>query len=208
MGISEMNYVFTKWAEDLLLDIRTDTEFDDRDGGYRHLRQGWAEVTEANRFALTQRFLRVKNAAQSILEIGVCRNGAESFTHCFLNNKKKETIYVGIDLEDKSFLNNLQNNIYTIKSDSSNYEENMKSMKLIGVTQFDFIFIDGWHSINQCLRDWEYTTLLSEHGIVGFHDVSYHPGPYQFIRALNKDIWVVEENVCPDDYGIGFAWKI
>ena len=26
-----------------------------------------------------------------------------------------------------------------------------------------------------------------------------------FVKALNKDIWDVQENVCPYDHGVGFA---
>ena len=77
----------------------------------------------------------------------------------------------------------------------------------MGVEKFDFIFIDGDHSVNQVLRDWEYSNLLNDGGIVGFHDTSHHTGPYLFIKNLNTDIWDVVENACPQDYGIGFATK-
>ena len=40
--------------------------------------------------------------------------------------------------------------------------------------------------INQVLADWEYTNLLADGGIVGFHDTSCHPGPYNFIKALDN----------------------
>jgi predicted O-methyltransferase YrrM len=83
----------------------------------------------------------------------------------------------------------------------------MQIFKDLGITEFGFIFIDGWHSINQVLTDWEYTALLSPNGIVGLHDVSSHPGPNSVIKAINKDIWEVEENTCPYDHGVGFAWK-
>lgn len=201
---------FKCFQQDLLLDIRTGTAFDDRDEPYIPAQMRpftWAEVSNANIEELTKKFLQVRNTAKAILEIGICRNGARSFTHCFLKNKKKETIYVGIDVEDKSFLNDFENNIYTIKNNSSNYNSNIALIKSFGVSQFDFIFIDGWHSINQCYHDWEYTYLLSNQGIVAFHDVSYHPGPWQFINAIDKSKWNVEENVCPDDFGLGFVWK-
>jgi hypothetical protein len=199
-----------KWEQDLIRDIRTGTEYDDRDGdsGVPHpdsSRWPWREVTEENRAALTERFLKVRDTCQSILEIGVCRNLEESIAYRFLEHKKPETIYVGIDLDDKSFLNDSSKHIYTIQGSSSSVEENIEKMKSLGVQEFGFIFIDGWHSINQCLIDWEYTRLLAPNGIVGFHDTSVHPGPYHFIKALNKDIWEVEENVCPTDWGIGFA---
>jgi hypothetical protein len=195
-----------KWEKDLVRDIRTGRAFDDQDAPYRMVSSP-GEVTECNRAALTERFLRVRDKATAILEIGICRNHEDSHTFCFLNNKKPETIYVGIDIDDKTFLNNKEQNIHTIKGTSSNVLENMEVCKSLGVEKFDFIFIDGLHSINQVLIDWEYSNWLADDGIIGFHDVTAHPGPAMFIEALNKDLWNVEENVCVGDYGIGFAWK-
>lgn len=208
MGVDKM-----KWEQDLIKDIRTHTYYDNSDGNQegRCKRDvplnDVGECSSCNVSALVDRFLRVKDTCQAILEIGICRNGFDSFTYRLLDNKKLETIYVGIDLENKSFLNNEEKNIYTIQNSSSNIEQNMSLIKSFGVKEFGFIFIDGWHSINQCLLDWEYTQLLAPNGIVAFHDTAEHPGPYNFIRALNKNIWHVEENVCPTDWGIGFAWK-
>lgn len=199
-----------KWEQDLIKDIRTNTIFDDQDGGLAHpynYRGQRGEFTAENTKMLYDIFMQVRDNCQAILEIGVCRNGAESSTHTFLKHKKKETIFVGIDLEDKSFLNDPENNVYTIIADSSDYQKNMELIRSLGVTEFGFIFIDGWHSINQVYRDWEYTNILQSDGVVGFHDTSCHPGPTAFIRALNKNIWEVEENLCPEDYGIGFAWQ-
>lgn len=208
-----------KWETDLTYDIRTFTDFDDQDGGVPHPTgyghfidgQGYAiypeEVTDCNRLALLSNFMKIRDDAKAILEIGIGRNGDKSFAHVFFNHKKKETVYIGLDIEDRAFLRNPENNIHTIQNDSSHYYENVEIFKNIGVTKFDFIFIDGWHSINQVLRDWEYTNLLTDNGIVGFHDTSCHPGPYGFIKALDKNKWEVIENCCPQDWGIGFARK-
>ena len=204
-----------KWKEDLSYDIRTNSDWDNKDGDPRIPHTGWSEVTAANREVFKERFLRVKDYCSCILEIGISRNGADSFTNVLLDNKNKETVYIGIDIDDKNYLNNVENNVYTIRNSSSNVEENMKLINEIfdkcnvQRRQFDFIFIDGWHSINQCLIDWEYTSILGENGIVGLHDTAYHPGPKAFMNALNFDKWIVEQNVIEtkDDWGIGFAWK-
>jgi predicted O-methyltransferase YrrM len=202
-----------KWEQDLVGDIRTYTEFDNDDGndsrrivrdhpsGYPH-----DEFSTCNKAALMEHFLKIKDEARAILEIGVCRNGSESSTYCFLNNKLDETAYVGIDLDNKSFLNNEEKRIYTIQGNSSNVDQNIEIMKSHDITELDFILIDGWHSINQVLIDWEYTKILSPGGIVAFHDISEHPGPHLFIRNLNKDVWNVDL-CCLSDWGIGFAWR-
>ena len=66
------------------------------------------------------------NKPRAVLEIGVCRNDKKSSTYCFLDNKNDETIYVGIDIVDKRFLNNPNKNIHTIKNRSCNYDENVE----------------------------------------------------------------------------------
>ena len=198
-----------KWEQDLTRDIRTNTSFDDEDedrGIQRHY-HGAVEFSDCNRSNLAEQFFKIRDNCTSILEIGVCRNQGASSTWTFLDNKLDTTAYVGIDLDDKSFLNNPDKRIYTIKNSSSDIKLNMGIINALGIQGFDFIFIDGWHSINQVLVDWEYTQWLNPGGIVAFHDVSCHPGPARFVQALNKDIWNVVENTCPSDWGIGFAWK-
>jgi len=206
-----------KWSEDLVKDIRTGTPFDDSDGGVPHPRgyghtfdeSGRAvyppEVTDCNRLALMQNFMTVRDNCNAILEIGIGRNMQQSFCYVFFNSKKPDCKYVGLDIEDRSFLNNEAPNVYTFMDDSSNYDANLERFKSLGIEKFDFIFIDGWHSINQVLRDWEYSNLLSDHGIIGFHDTSCHPGPHNFINNLDTDKWEVVPNCCPDDWGIGFV---
>ena len=213
-----------KWEKDLIKDIRSNTYADNLDAGIQDFINFWpevknddncfkpylegTEVSDCNRNALLEQFLKIKDECKSILEIGIGRNGDRSFATVFSQNKKNETIYVGIDIEDRSWLVDCGENIYTIQGDSSNYDQNIEIIKeQFNVTEFDFIFIDGLHSVNQVLKDWEYTNLLSDNGIVGLHDTRYHTGPYLFIRNLDKKVWNVIENACPNDYGIGFATK-
>lgn len=195
-----------QWQNDLIKDIRTNTPHDDVDGADNPYLGARGEFTEENRQSLDEHFMKVKNNCRAILEIGVCRNDNRSSTWSFLNNKKDDTVYFGIDIENKEFLNNESKNIFTIQNSSSKIEENMALIKSNGVTEFDFIFIDGWHSINQVLLDWEYTQWLSKDGIVGFHDTNYHPGPKAFIAAIDQNKWNVVK-LCPDDYGISFVWR-
>lgn len=200
-----------KWEEDLVRDIRTgNPEIDDRDSIPQEL-WGWAwgqkEVSDCNLAALQMYFLPMANDCRSILEIGINRNGEGSFTQIFLKNKPHDCVYIGVDIDDKTYLNDAERNIHTIRNDSSNYTENMRMINALGVYEFDFIFIDGWHSINQVLRDWEYVRHLSSKGIVGLHDTNHHPGPKNFIAALNRQLWQAEQR-CPDDFGIGFARRM
>jgi hypothetical protein len=195
-----------KWTQDLTHDIRTGNGYDDVDSVDNPYGGARGEFTEENRAALTKYFLKVRDNCSAILEIGVCRNDDLSSTYCFLKNKKQETIYLGIDIEDKSFLNNAEQNIFTLKNTSMDVTGNSAVMQQLGIKQFDFIFIDGWHSINAVMTEWEYTHLLGPNGIVGFHDTNYHPGPNRFVNAIDTNKWHVVK-CCPDDYGISFAWR-
>lgn len=203
------------WEQDLVRDIREGPERDNTDKFfetvnwhvYLHGPLPSNEVSQCNRDAITERFLRVRDHCRAVLEIGIYRNGDESTTTCFLNNKNQDTIYLGIDVDDRSSINDPSKNVYTLREDSSNITSVMNYARSLGIEQFDFIFIDGDHSLSQVLKDWEYTAYLSKNGIVGMHDTSYHPGPTRFMSHLNRDRWQVEVNVCPCDNGVGFAWR-
>ena len=215
------------WKSDLIKDIRYNDYRDDLDwnGGefleipnrpvdVRHpdTNQGQT-MSVCNIENLKNQFDKIKNECKCIVEIGVDCNGTPTemtSTSTFLKNKKEDTFYFGVDLNDKSYLNNPDKNIYTLQHDSSDIEYVMNFIKSKGINEIDFLFIDGWHSINQVIKEWEYSNWISQCGIVGFHDTSIHPGPHLFVKYLDKSKWEVLENACSDysnDWGIGFARK-
>jgi hypothetical protein len=208
MGIQIM-----KWEEDLLSDIRFGNGQDDADcldydsvekQLVKHRLQGIkGDFTPMNREFM--RKMLIKFDPKNILEIGVEQNPEnETSTSAILNYKSNTVKYFGVDINDKEFLYDPERNIFPIKSDSSDYYYVKDVMENNGVTELDFIFIDGWHSINQVLKDWEYTKLLSPKGIVGFHDINYHPGPNRFFEAIDETKWNKQSN--PSGMGIGFVW--
>ena len=213
-----------KWEKDLVKDIRfapifghdlygntniigvNDNDVDDPIK-YRGFQQTnpQMEFSPENHIALQQAIDRCKNKPKTFLEIGVCRNGENSSTHTILKNLPIDGIYLGVDIADKSFLDNTEKGIHTIKASSSNYEEVVSKLNSIGISKLDFIFIDGWHSVNQVLLDWEYTKILSDGGVVAFHDTTAHPGPNLFMKFLNTTLWEVHPNLCPNDHGLGYC---
>jgi len=195
-----------QWQEDLTRNIRFGDERDDRDYPVSGRYTG-PEFSECNRERLIESFLEIRDECKVIVEIGVHRNGEESSTHCFLKNKNKDTLYLGVDIEDKSFLVDDKKNIYTIQSNSSNYDRVIAYLNEKGHNSIDYLFIDGWHSINQVYDDWEYTKILSKKGIVGFHDTNHHPGPSLFIQNLDRKKWAVNGG-CGYDWGIAFVKRI
>ena len=217
-----------KWEEDLVKDIRFmdyRDDLDENDGSIlecpnytrqilvRHpVTQVQQTQTPCNIENIKSRLTQLQ-PCRAILEIGVdCNIDYTEMTSSktFLEYKQQDTIYIGVDITDKSYLDDPSRNIYTIKTSSYNIDEVMAFARSKGVEEIDFLFIDGLHGINECLIEWEYTRWLSAHGIVGWHDTASHPGPYLFTKYLNPALWNVIPNCCSastNDYGIGFATR-
>ena len=151
----------------------------------------------------------VTNDVKTILEIGVHRNPMEnSSTGVFFENKNDNTIYIGVDINDKSYLDNQEKNIYTICGDSSNHQIIYDLMNELNIKTFDLIFIDGYHSVNQVYSDWKFIEKLSEHGVVIMHDTNYHPGPSTIFDAIDDDLFYKEKHCTTiNDFGIAVIKK-
>ena len=195
-----------KWEQDLVTDIRFHNKKDDIDDpriwGYSYEFPIPEEFSQKNRDVL--KFLIDWFKPKTFVEIGVSRNKDKSSTKVILDNLK-DGIYLGIDIEDKSHLNS--DRIHTIKCNSLNHKLVYDKMDEVGISSIDLLLIDGWHSINQVLSDWEYSSRLSKSGVVCFHDTTAHPGPKKFLNHLNADKWNVKVNMCEEDYGFGFCYR-
>ena len=193
---------------DLLKEIRTFSPYDDADWDAYCPGNIIYEISDCNREQFIQNFNSVRHQCTSILEIGVCNNDASSLSHILINQKRDDAFYFGVDIKDKTFLDKHDQNVYTIQSDSADIEKIMSFVNSKGVSHFDFIFIDGWHSVNHVLKEWRFTEYLSDFGIVCLHDTNYHPGPRKFVNALNPEKYVINKT-CLDkmDWGITFITK-
>lgn len=110
-----------------------------------------------------------------IVEIGVHRNGQDSSTDILLKYKPRDCVYLGVDIDYKGYLDNKEENIYTIQCDSMNRAEVYQQLESLGCKEIDLLFIDGWHSINHSVNDWTYAERLSKDGVVLMHDMTMHP---------------------------------
>ena len=171
------------------------------------------DFSAMNRSELLEKMNVIANM-ELIVEIGVENNPDKNLTSTsvFLQNKDPDTFYIGVDILDRSHLNDPSKNIYTIQGCSEDPETIAKILQICP-KKIDFLFIDGWHSINQCRQEWNlYTPHLVGDGIVGFHDTNHHYGPYWLAEYyIDKEVWYV--NTFPGidpmaDFGIGFAWRI
>jgi hypothetical protein len=191
---------------DLYRDYRTYTDHDDSD--WPTTFEPPVECSDANISVMMHYFGMIRSDCKSILEIGVGNNNEHSFTKLLLDNKLTSTKYFGIDIKDKSEINDDKNNVFTLLADSSNIFEVLSFTKSHGVEVFDFIFVDSWASINQVLNDWRYVDFLSDDGIIAFHDTNFHPGPTELVKNLKVDKYEIYKK-CEEktDWGITFVTK-
>ena len=206
-----LNYYVEKY---LVEDIRLNNE--DDDGDFLNLEINpfdfvKNEFSLCNQSSLREIFNSVKNQVNVIVEIGVARvtesqTYEQTSTSVFLKDKKESAIYLGIDIEDKSSLSKLGSNIFTLQARSESYDIVKNKLEHLKITQIDFLFIDGWHSINQVISELWYVDFMKSGGIIGFHDTNYHPGPSKVVEKLNPEIFEVKK-YCEgyNDWGISFA---
>lgn len=144
-----------------------------------------------------------KHNPQSILEIGVVRDDFNlNSTKAILDNKSCDATYVGIDSRYVPDIYNWLKKQYFFQSDSKDQQKIRLFLKEMNISSFDFIFIDGYHSMDYFLNDWTYTDMLTKDGTVMFHDTNHHPGPREFFDAIDENIFEKSKH-CLYDYGMG-----
>ena len=176
--------------------------------------QDWAPFTlcasvevPPQNFNLVENLAKIHNT-NGIMEIGIARNGFNSFTWALLKNKPQNVKYLGVDIADKTFLDSKENNIHTIQTDSQNQELVRSKLKELGIDKISILLIDGWHSLNTIINDWRYSDLLDETGVVIMHDSNYHPGPLVLSSMIDDKMYIVERHFeREDDPGICVASK-
>ena len=180
--------------------------------GYGGGNLGIREFSDDNQRVLKEYFLDFLNTTKKdrivIVEIGVSRNAYENTSvSVFLKNKRPQDIYLGIDIDDKSFLNDPVNNVHTVQCPSQNMDIVLSKMGDLGIHEIDVFMIDGWHSINQCYLEWEtYTQILASKGMVAMHDTNFHPGPYFLVDSIDTNQYDVYKHLWDiQDWGISVA---
>jgi len=223
--MSAVDDLSAQWRGDLTRDPRYHDARDDSDWNYgnypnipnRHIRiphprdaTATISTSRLNIMALDMHLSMLGSECKSILEIGVDHGNDAAFssTEFFINRRPHNSVYLSVDINPKQHIQDASNNVHTWQGDSADVAAVMAHAATLQVSAWDFIFIDGWHSINQVLKEWEYTRWLSPHSIVALHDTAVHPGPHLLMKCLDRSRWQVIENACAfeyNDYGIGFA---
>lgn len=172
---------------------------------------GWPsgpEVSDCNLSVVSNVIKDLGDRCRVIMEIGVHRNDGRSMTNVLMDERPVGSVYVGIDLDDKGYLDDVSRGIYTLKANSHDQQRIRTRLLEIGVDKIDVLMIDGWHSVNTCVNDWCYTDLLSDHGVVILHDTNAHPGCVALFHAVDESLFR-KERFCTDDADMGIAtfWK-
>lgn len=171
---------------------------------------GWAtgpEISACNLAVVSDVLAQMQSRCNAIVEIGVHRNQGGSITNVLMDNKPKSAKYVGIDIEDKSYLDNTESNIFTIKSNSHDQRKIREKFDQVGINKIDVLMIDGWHSVNTCVNDWCYVDMLSDHGCVILHDTNAHPGCLALFHAVDEKLFRKTRHCTSmNDMGIATFW--
>lgn len=144
------------------------------------------------------------SSLKCIVEIGVDRDGdAATMTKHILEHKRDDVIYLGVDINDKSYLDDSTKNVYTICTDSADRQSVIDKLAELGVELIDLLFIDGDHYIEMTVNDWQYAEQLSDHGTILMHDIDGHVGPYCVFDAVDPAMFDKTKLCMEDDYGMG-----
>lgn len=176
-------------------------QHDDRDGPLFNWPNA-QEVTDCDLDVIIGEINRLGDRYKACMDIGVARNGERSMSHRYITLKPKGSVYVGIDLDDKSFLDNPGDNVWTLRANSHEQDKIRAFLREKGIERLDILAIDGWHSVNTTMNDWRYADLLSEHGVVIVHDTNHHPGDIALCEAVDPDLFEILRFCTIDDSGI------
>jgi hypothetical protein len=186
-----------KWFPSLEPDVSNDQD--------QPLNNYWIsleEVSDGNLDVVRQAVSELGTNLAAALEIGVNRNGDRSMSRIIMDQRPPLSYYMGIDIEDKSYLNDESANTWTMQISSAERAKISDRLKQLGIGNLDLIMIDGWHSVNMCVNDWQFTERLSDHGIVLLHDTNTHPGCVALFEAVDERLWIKQRFCLEHDFGI------
>jgi hypothetical protein len=186
-----------KWFPDLEPEVSND-----QDAPINNYWISSLEVTDGNLEIVRQAVAQLGNNLTAALEIGVNRNGDRSMSRVIMDQRPLRSHYMGIDIEDKSYLNDPATNTWTMQISSAERSTISDRLQQLGIDALDLIMIDGWHSVNMCVNDWQFTERLSDHGIVMLHDTNTHPGCVALFEAVDESLWIKERFCLENDFGI------
>ena len=168
------------------------------------------EVSAMNLEKLEEFYKKYASDGGLIVEIGVWRNPDSNFktsTQLFLELKTDRTDYLGIDIEPRPHVQGRKPNTNMLQIDSGMTPIISEIIQKHFQKPIDFLFIDGWHSVEQVKKELALIPLVKKGGVIGFHDISFHAGPNLWMDAFDPDKFTIHKFRADDDWGIGFLVK-
>jgi hypothetical protein len=170
------------------------------------------EFSICNRTVLLNCINFIKQVSQNatFVEIGVDRNRSNPHTSSktIIQNTSTDNQLIFIDIEDRNYITSMRDNIEFVQINSADVMTGFNRLDKIGINEFDFLLIDGWHSVNQVFKEWNWTQKLATNGIVMLHDTNFHPGPREILSKLNPEKWVWKKQCQYDnDNGTAVVWR-
>lgn len=179
-------------------------ELDDMEDFYGPKRAVPQEFSKKNQAVLAEVVKSLPNA-NLFVEIGVERrpNSPTCSTQILLGGRPDGCAYAGIDLRDCAYLNQPLKNMRFIRTDCRNQKAINTVLDELH-PEIDLLFIDGDHSVEWCLTDWQLVNRLAVGGAVVLHDTNVHPGPLALLDAVDPEYFDVQIHCQddPNDWGI------
>ena len=163
---------------------------------------GCVEVSQCNIDVVSYVVSHLGNNLQACMDIGVDRNGERSMSRILLNERPAGAFYLGVDIDDRKYLDNPDTNTWTLQCNSHDQDTIRSFLASKGIAKLDLLFIDGWHSVNTTINDWRYADMLSEHGVVLVHDTNFHPGDIALCEAVDPELFEIHRQCIGHDSGI------
>ena len=162
------------------------------------------EVSACNMAVVRDVVSSMGSNLKTMLEIGIARpgNGEASMSNILMREKPADSVYVGVDIDDRSYLDDASKNLWTIRANSHSQNTIRGFLADKQVSQIDLLFIDGWHSVNTCVNDWMFADMLSPNGVVLLHDTNGHPGCVGLFDAVDEALFDKQRFCTENDNGI------
>jgi predicted O-methyltransferase YrrM len=123
-------------------------------------------------------------------------------SNILMREKPIDSFYLGVDIDDRSYLDDASKNIWTVRADSNSQSTIRSFLADKQISQLDLLFIDGWHSVNTCVNDWSFTDMLAPKGVVLLHDTNAHPGCVALFDAVDENLFEKQRFCTEYDNGI------
>jgi hypothetical protein len=144
------------------------------------------------------------DAHKLILEIGIGRKDrlVNTSTFTLLGLKADSTRYIGIDAERKDYWKDFKPNIEIQLALAENALKDWE-------WDIHLLHIDGGHSVNAILMDWQFAQFVVPYGIIIIHDTKAHPGPIELVKAIDRNEYRVREYFenDPKDFGMAVVYR-